>query len=141
MKTAALRRVPDADLIDVARYIEESSARLARPEQWSQNAMCRDENGEELIISDIDPASFCLGGGFERTYVEWAEFRDMEKEELDRVSDAALDILFNAIDEHYPYRYESIPHFNDSNRTTHVDILRILDFSDAIASVETRGMV
>lgn len=142
MKTATWRDEIDADTIEVARYIKESCARLAKPEQWMQNAMGRDENGKEVSIRDTEPTSYCMQGAFLRTYVEWSEFRDMDKEELDRVSDTALEILFDALPDDFSYySYKSIPNFNDAWLTTHADVLRVLDFSETIASAEAWGMV
>ena len=103
--------------------------------------MCRDASGGEILVSDINPASFCLHGGIERTYVEWTADGHVEKVELDRVSDAVTDILMDTMHEYHPYRYDGITHYNDARQTTHADILRTLGFSDAIAPVEAWGMV
>lgn len=141
MITTTRRSEPDTNPIQVARFIREIQTRLAKPAQWTKDALCRNSDGDEALIADIDLVSFCLHGGMERTYLEWSEYRDMEKEELDRILDAVGENLLDSVDDFHPQRYESIAHYNDDCRTTHSDILRTLEFSDTLGSVGAWGMV
>lgn len=88
---------------------------LAKPEAWTKGAYARDAEGQNVHAEDEEAVSFCLDGALRRCYVACSEAYYQANE---RILDAIPEGFFTPIS------------FNDFHRTTHADVLALLEKAD-----------
>lgn len=104
---------------------------FSEPEAWTKGEYARDANGGAVMITSENAVCWCLVGGM--SLVEFdlissddgrLRFTDDELTELGRLIEALTDVVDDHV-EPDPLN-NSLSVFNDSDNTTHDDILAVL---------------
>lgn len=87
---------------------------LSDPERWTKGAWALNQAGAEVNAISSDAKCWCLVGAISRCY--------RTDDEQQPIRDASAKVKALILD-----RHATIVDFNDSPKTTHADILAVLD--------------
>ncbi len=94
----------------------ESQELLSDPNKWTKKCYARNERGESVVSDDESATCWCLYGALNKCYVRGEQWVEAHK----RIENA-LRIETGS---------ERIVAFNDSEATTHEDLMRVLERAD-----------
>lgn len=104
---------PDIELIEIKNF-------LSDPARWTKDAYARDKNGKQVSTDDETAYCFCLTGLL------------LNKQVSAKPCSAVLRALHKL-----EGSYINIPEFNDDVKTTHEDVLKLLDSAIEISTEQS----
>lgn len=105
-------------VVDVLKRARE---KIAKPEHWIKDVLFRNESGTECV-SSVNATCFCSLGALYSNFARGSMLEDAIRESEDLLNTLAKEAGFY-----------SIVTFNDSDKTTHADVLAIFDKAIALA--------
>lgn len=114
-------------MMNTIEILSAVKSKIAKPENWTQNAYARDAGGIEVNPTSENAYSFCLIGAFTATGIARSD------------TSKAKELLAQAISENLRPNEQIIAGFISpfNDRRDHGDIIRVLDRAIELASNET----
>ena len=115
----------------ILETLEKARKLISNPETWTKKTEARTINDRAIKYTDSYAYKFCIRGAIVRAYYEIntnrKETRNIEKHIRNKI-DVNKFTKRKPSELEYEY-FEDYVHFNDDPKTTHKQILKLLDYS------------
>ncbi len=106
-------------MVDLEKILTDTRKTLEPPQAWAKGVLSETNAQQCCSPRDCDAVCWCLLGGIYKN--------------CDRIDE---EVVYDFVAEFLPREYlNSIPSFNDDSKTTHEDVLAILDKAIAKAQI------